>query len=223
MLFLMLFLSYFKGNLKCHYKENKNTLKINFKANFKANFKGIRAFTAFSFKGKLYQFRRAPFSMKNSPAYFNKWIQSIIEEFKEREKVYLAANKAELFKEGINNLPEPTTFTELRSFLGSCNYLRTFIPNYSELTARLAALTGTKNTRVSITEEMRDDIKRLKQAITSPWLAKPYFSKSFDVYIDASDIVTGCFIMQDDGNIRPIFYYSCRFSKYQKNYSTTDI
>ncbi|KAM9993581.1 hypothetical protein ACTFIZ_011547 [Dictyostelium cf. discoideum] len=237
-----------------------------------------RSYTAFSFKGKLYQFRRAPFGMKNSPAYFNKWIQSIIEEFKEfarayvddiiifsktledhithvnkvleklrREKVYLAANKAELFKdsvkffghvvsregfkpvldkvEAINNLSEPTTVTELRSFLGSCNYLRRFIPNYSELTARLAALTGSKTTRVTITDEMRDDIKRLKQAITSaPVLAKPDFSKSFDVYIDASDIGTGCVIMQDDGsgNIRPILYDSCRFSKYQRNYTTTD-
>ncbi|KAM9994422.1 hypothetical protein ACTFIZ_007590 [Dictyostelium cf. discoideum] len=215
-----------------------------------------RSYTAFSFKGKLYQYRRAPFGMKNSPAYFNKWIQSIIKEFKEfarayvddiiifsktledhithvnkvleklrREKVYLASNKAELFKdsvkffghvvsregfkpvldkvEAINNLSEPTTVTELRSLLGSCNYLRRFIPNYSELTARLAALT----------------------AITSaPVLAKPDFSKSFDVYIDASDIGTGCVIMQDDGNgnIRPILYDSCRFSKYQRNYTTTD-
>ncbi|KAM9985687.1 hypothetical protein ACTFIZ_012341 [Dictyostelium cf. discoideum] len=117
------------------------------------------------------------------------------------------------------------SFTELRSFLGSCNYLRRFIPNYSELTARLAALTGSKTTRVTITDEMRDDIKRLKQAITSaPVLAKPDFSKSFDVYIDASDIGTGCVIMQDDGNgnIRPILYDSCRFSKYQRNYTTTD-
>ncbi|KAM9957124.1 hypothetical protein ACTFIR_003861 [Dictyostelium discoideum] len=108
-----------------------------------------RSFTAFSFKGKLYQFRRAP-----------------------------------------------------------CNYLRRFIPNYSELTARLAALTGTKTTRITINNEMKEDIKRLKQAITSePVLAKPDFTKSFDVYIDASYIGTGCVIIQDDGNgnIRPIF------------------
>ncbi|KAN0021499.1 hypothetical protein ACTFIU_010099 [Dictyostelium citrinum] len=237
-----------------------------------------RFYTAFSFNGKLYQFKRAPFGMKNSPAYFNYWIQSIMEEFKDfarayvddiiifsksieehvehmhkvleklrKEKVYLADNKAELFKsnvkffghmvskegfkpvldkvEAINNLPEPTTVTEVRSFLGSCNYLRRFIPNYSELTARLATLTGTKTTRITISEEMREDIKKLKQAITStPVLAKPDYSKSFDVYIDASDIGTGCVIMQDDGdgNIRPILYDSCRFNKYQKNYSTTD-
>ncbi|KAN0018532.1 hypothetical protein ACTFIU_011150 [Dictyostelium citrinum] len=237
-----------------------------------------RFYTAFSFNGKLYQFKRAPFGMKNSPAYFNYWMQSIMEEFKEfarayvddiiifsksieehvehmhkvleklrKEKVYLADNKAELFKsnvkffghmvskegfkpvldkvEAINNLPEPTTVTEVRSFLGSCNYLRRFIPNYSELTARLAALTGTKTTRITISEEMREDIKKLKQAITSaPVLAKPDYSKSFDVYIDASDIGTGCVIMQDDGdgNIRPILYDSCRFNKYQKNYYTTD-
>ncbi|KAM9964241.1 hypothetical protein ACTFIW_000105 [Dictyostelium discoideum] len=175
-----------------------------------------RTFTAFSFKGKLYQFRRAPFGMKNSPAYFNKWIQSIIEEFKEFARAYVddiiifsktledhfthvnkvleklrreKVTKAELFKdsvkffghvvsrdgfkpvldkvEAINNLSEPTTVTEIRSFLGSCNYLRRFIPNYSELTARLAALTGTKTTRITITDEMRDDIKLLKKAITS--------------------------------------------------------
>ncbi|KAN0033195.1 hypothetical protein ACTFIV_005206 [Dictyostelium citrinum] len=107
----------------------------------------------------------------------------------------------------------------------SCNYLRRFIPKYYELTARLAAFTGTKTTRITITEEMSEDIKKLKQAITpAPVLAKPYYSKSFDVYIDSSDIGTGCVIMQDDGegNIRPILYDSYRFNKYQKNYSTSD-
>ncbi|KAM9954476.1 hypothetical protein ACTFIR_009704 [Dictyostelium discoideum] len=160
-----------------------------------------RTLTAFSFKGKLYQFRRAPFGMKNSPAYFNKWIQSIIEEFKEFARAYVDdiiifsktfedyithVNKRQILRsrginrwfkpvldkvEAINNLSEPTTVTEIRSFLGSCNYLRRFIPNYSELTARLAALTGTKTTR--ITDEMRDDIKLFKKAITSaPVLAR---------------------------------------------------
>ncbi|KAN0044715.1 hypothetical protein ACTA71_006234 [Dictyostelium dimigraforme] len=237
-----------------------------------------RSFTAFTFKGKLYQFRRAPFGMKNSPAYFNKWIQSIMDEFQEfarayvddiiifsktledhvghlrkvlvklrNEKVYLNGGKVELFKdnvkffghmvskdgfkpvldkvEAIINLPEPTTITELRSFLGSCNYLRRFIPNYAELTCRLATLTGTKTTRITITDEMREDIQKLKESITSaPVLAKPDYNRSFDVYIDASNIGTGCVIMQDDGNgnIRPILYDSCRFNKYQKNYSTTD-
>ncbi|EAL60297.1 hypothetical protein DDB_G0294370, partial [Dictyostelium discoideum AX4] len=164
-----------------------------------------------------------------------------------KERVYLALNKAELFKdsvkffghvisrdgfkpvldkvEAINNLPIPTTVTEIRSFLGSCNYLRRLIPNYSELTARLAALTGIRTTRITITDEIKEDIKRLKQAITSaPVIAKPDFTKSFDVYIDASDIGTGCVIMQDDGNgnIRPILYDSCRFNKFLRNYSTTD-
>ncbi|KAM9948572.1 hypothetical protein ACTFIT_009770 [Dictyostelium discoideum] len=125
-------------------------------------------FTAFSFKGKLYQFHRAPFD----------GFKPVL------DKV-----------EAINNLPIPTTVTEIRSFLGSCNYLRRFISNYSELTARLTALT-----------------------------AKSDFTKSFDVYIDASDIGSCCVIMQDDGNgnIRPILYESCRFNKFQRNSSTTD-
>ncbi|KAM9945020.1 hypothetical protein ACTFIT_003270 [Dictyostelium discoideum] len=175
-------------------------------------------FTAFSFKGKLYQFRREPFGMKNSPAYFNKWIQSIIEEFKDFARAYVDdiiifsktlddhithVNTVQGYcqflwsykVEAIYNLPITTTVTEIRSFLGSCNYLRRFISNYSELTARLTALT-----------------------------AKPDFTKSFDVYIDASDIGSCCVIMQDvgNGNIRPILYESCRFNKFQRNSSTTD-
>ncbi|KAN0022970.1 hypothetical protein ACTFIU_009053 [Dictyostelium citrinum] len=63
----------------------------------------------------------------------------------------------------ITNLPDPTTIMELLSFLGSFNYLR-FIPNYTDITSRLATLTGSKTTRITITDEMKEDIRKLKEA-----------------------------------------------------------
>ncbi|KAM9943635.1 hypothetical protein ACTFIT_007033 [Dictyostelium discoideum] len=50
---------------------------------------------------------------------------------------------------------------------------------------------------------------------SAPVLAKPDFTKSFNVYIDASDIGTDCFIMQDDGNV-------VDSTSSKESYSTTD-
>ena len=62
-----------------------------------------------------------------------------------KQKCKLFRNKVEFFEfvfsekgitpqtkiESIQNMPPPTNISELRSFLGTANYLSRFIPNYS--------------------------------------------------------------------------------------------
>ncbi|KAM9973569.1 hypothetical protein ACTFIW_010671 [Dictyostelium discoideum] len=48
-----------------------------------------RQFTAFRVGNKLYQFKRCAFGLKNSPAYFNRWIQSIMDEFDDFALAYV--------------------------------------------------------------------------------------------------------------------------------------
>ncbi|KAM9971004.1 hypothetical protein ACTFIR_002869 [Dictyostelium discoideum] len=69
--------------------------KIYSKIDFKAGFHQLNLETssrdkiAFSLGGSLYEFIRAPFGMKNSPAYFNRWVQDVIREFKDFAEGYV--------------------------------------------------------------------------------------------------------------------------------------
>ncbi|KAN0025825.1 hypothetical protein ACTFIU_000088 [Dictyostelium citrinum] len=92
---------------------------------------------------------------KNSPAYLDKWVQAIIDEFHEFARAYVYHHLFQNFRGKV--------LSKLRN-------LKVFLNGKT------------------------------------------------------SDIGTGCVIIQDYGssNIRPILYDSCRFSIYQKNYSTLD-
>ncbi|KAM9954780.1 hypothetical protein ACTFIW_003380 [Dictyostelium discoideum] len=259
--------------------------KIYSKIDFKAGFHQLnletssRDKTAFSLGGSLYEFTRAPFGMKNSPAYFNRWVQDVIREFKDfaegyvddiivfsnsveehirhlnllltklrANKIYLNSKKCLFFVpevefvghtisadgikvkaskvDAILDIPVPTTIKEVKSFLGSCNYYRKFIPRYTELTFRLTELTKSRNyTKLVITDEIKKDVADLKKALTSaPLLKKPDHTRPFFVYVDASNVGTGCMITQrdEDGHEQPILYHSKKFDKYQRSYSTTE-
>ncbi|KAN0045075.1 hypothetical protein ACTA71_006603 [Dictyostelium dimigraforme] len=227
---------------------------------------------------KLYQFTRAAFGLKNSPAYFNRWIQSLIEGFSDycqayvddiiifsntiddhykhinnvldklkENQVFLTKDKAKFFQakviflghivsqegirvkdskvEAILNIDYPKTIKEVRSLLGAVNFYRKFIPNYSDLTFSLTELTKSKEKIVIITDEIKKDIDKLKETLSNaPILSKPDHSKTFIVYIDASDVGTGCIITQFDesGLENTILYDSKKFTKEQQAYTATD-
>ncbi|KAM9996527.1 hypothetical protein ACTFIZ_002337 [Dictyostelium cf. discoideum] len=162
-------------------------------------------------------------------------------------KIYLSVNKCKFYEkeiefvghvltsEGIKvrdskvdailRMPEPVTVKQVRAFIGSCNYYKKFIRNFTELTYRLTELTKSKTKRVVIDGETREDIHNLKIALTSaPLLMKPNHDKPFRVYIDASNNGTGVMITQinSDKEEQPILYDSKKFNKFQRNYNTTD-
>ena len=55
-------------------------------------------------------------------------------------------------------------------------------------------------------------------------LLAPNFNKEFKVAIDASDVGAGDVLSQEDNNCvdHPVCYFSKKFDKYQKNYSTVE-
>ena len=59
--------------------------------------------------------------------------------------------------------------------------------------------------------------------MNSPILITPDFSKQFRLYVDASDVAAGAVLMQEiDFVDHPISFYSKKFTKCQKNYSTIE-
>lgn len=119
----------------------------------------------------------------------------------------------------VQNWPEPKDKSDIRSFLGLCNYFRRFVSNYSRL-----ALPLTRLTREAIPwkwgNEQQEAFKALKQALVSPpVLAMPDFTKPFTVECDASDYALGGILLQ---NGRPVAYESRTLSPAEQNYTTQD-
>ena len=59
---------------------------------------------------------------------------------------------------------------------------------------------------------------------SQPVLSAPDFLKPFRLNIDASDIGAGAVLLQEDpqGVENPVCYYSKKFNKHQRNYSTVE-
>ena len=59
---------------------------------------------------------------------------------------------------------------------------------------------------------------------TAPVLSAPNFSQQFKLAVDASDIAAGAVLLQEgaDGIDFPVCYFSKKFTKHQKNYSTIE-
>ena len=52
----------------------------------------------------------------------------------------------------------------------------------------------------------------------------PYFDKCFKLAVDAGDVGIGAVLLQEDNNgiDHPVCYFSKKFNKHQKNYSTIE-
>jgi hypothetical protein len=117
----------------------------------------------------------------------------------------------------------PTNVTELRSFLGLCNYYRKFVRNYSHIAKPLHDLTGIRvewnwgPTQISAFETLK------KLLVSAPILRLPDFNRPFILQTDASLRQVGAVLSQnfDDGE-HPILYLSRRLTKSECNYSTGD-
>ena len=77
--------------------------------------------------------------------------------------------------ERILDWPEPSTPRQVAGLLGFLSYYREFIPNFSELTAAMAA--EKKKKKINWTEEMSKNLKTLKEKFkTAPIRAAPDFN-----------------------------------------------
>src|SRR5260370_41964753 len=80
---------------------------------------------------------------------------------------------------GIADWPPPETVTQVKSFLGFCNYYRRFIAHYAELRIPLNDLTR-KTIPWNWTSKHQEAFKKLKATfLTYPILLIPNYTKPF--------------------------------------------
>ena len=128
----------------------------------------------------------------------------------------------------VTEWPQPTTVTEVRSFLGFVSYYRRFIPNFSKVAKPLNKLLqnqeGTpsqkKQFKVYWGPEQQEAFETLQKLCTeSPILAYADFKAPFVLHTDASGAALGAVLYQvQDGQKRVIAYASRSLSKSERNY-----
>ena len=131
----------------------------------------------------------------------------------------------------VQKWPLPTTITEMRSFLGFCNYYRKFIKNYSTLTAALEDLiketnmtTGKGKKEVMFWQDNhKAAFTTLKSRLcTTPVLSFPNCKDEFILDTDASHDGIGAVLSQlQNGSEKVIAYASKKLTKCQKSYCVT--
>ncbi|XP_063059157.1 retrovirus-related Pol polyprotein from transposon 412 [Engraulis encrasicolus] len=123
--------------------------------------------------------------------------------------------------EAVSKWQQPTTVSELRSFLGFASYYRRFVEGFAKLAAplhRLVAEHGTPGAKKRggqghlgpWSEECKGSFEALKTKLTTaPVLAYADFSLPFILEVDASYGGLGAVLSQEqNGKVRPIAYAS---------------
>ena len=87
--------------------------------------------------------------------------------------------------DAVNKITQPTTKKQIRSFIGTMNFYRRFIPHFAEIALPLTDLTtGNKPNKVKWLPEHQMAFDKLKQSITQyPVLRNPDFEKKNHFYL----------------------------------------
>lgn len=115
----------------------------------------------------------------------------------------------------IENLEEPKDVPSLQRVIGMFNYLREYVPNFSEHTASMRQLLK-KDVDFVFTEKMKKDFQALKKALKHATLAYYDPMKGVKLSVDSSSVAIGCCLMQEG---RPVAYASTALTSAQKRYS----
>ena len=124
----------------------------------------------------------------------------------------------------IAEFPVPKCKRQLMRFLGVAGYYRKFCKNFSGIAEPLTNLLK-KSTKFKWNDKCQDAFDRLKAILKSaPVLLPPDFDKCLKLAVDASDVGIGAVLLQEDNNgiDHPVCYFSKKFNKHQKNYSTIE-
>ena len=121
----------------------------------------------------------------------------------------------------IKDMRLPSTLKELRSFLGSCNWLRHLIPRFADISSPLRPLLKKGCFRTNFSKEQLQAFSDLKTQLTSaPLLGHPLWDRPFEVHCDASNTAIAGALMQrgDEGKLRVVSYLSKALTEAQKAY-----
>ena len=124
----------------------------------------------------------------------------------------------------ISSFPKPENKKQLMRFLGMSGYYRKFCPNFSSITEPLTQLLR-KNVKFVWSNGCEKAFEELKAILESaPVVAAPNFDSQFKLAVDASDVAAGGVLLQEsqDGVDHPVCYFSRKFNKNQRNYSTIE-
>ena len=103
-------------------------------------------------------------------------------------------------------------------------YYRKFCDNFSVIAEPFRNLL-IKRTKVISTNDCPKAFDIIKALLKNESvLLAPNFAKGFNLAIDANDTGAGIVLMQEVGNEvdHPVSYFSKKFNKHQKNYSTIE-
>ena len=120
----------------------------------------------------------------------------------------------------IEDLPTPTSVTDIGSFLGLARYYRNFIENFSKISYPMTTLQKKANNFLWTTkwEEIFQNLKQL--LMTTPILRNTDIDGDFIVCKDACKEGLGGVLLQND---QAICYESQKLKDHDQNYSTHDL
>jgi hypothetical protein len=127
--------------------------------------------------------------------------------------------------EGVWNWATPSTKKHVRSFLGFCNFYRTFIRGFAKLAKPLNNLTK-KDAPWTWGDGEQNTFDTLKHRITEePILRQPQMDKQFELEVDMSGYTIGAVLMQrqEDGKRHPVGFYSATLNDAERNYDIYDL
>jgi len=124
--------------------------------------------------------------------------------------------------EAVRTWPTPTSFTEVRSFLGLASYYRRFVDSFAKKAIPLYRL-AEKGRQFEWTDECELAMQSLKEALmSSPVLALPTDEGIYVLDTDASNFSIGAVLSQiQEGEERVIAYASKALSRSERNYCVT--
>lgn len=119
----------------------------------------------------------------------------------------------------IKEFPTPRTKKEVQSFIGTANWLREYVPRFSEIAAPLTQLVGKK--KFVWTPAAEEAFQNLKEALDRPLqLHRPDPNMRYVLQTDASSVGMGAVLYQvgTNGERRVVSYASAKFSKTEQKY-----
>lgn len=126
--------------------------------------------------------------------------------------------------QAILDLPPPENKKALMRLIGMCGFYRRFCPNLSTIVTPLTDLTSGK-VKFVWTDECQTAFEKVKRILTNcPVIVSPQYDREFRLYCDSSDSGAGSSLMQcdDEGIEHPVCYFSKKYNKYQRRYSTVE-